>query len=389
MKIGYFDLLGGAAGDMILGSLIDAGLAVDSLKKELSALPFTGWGIDVSKVKRGEITAIHVTVKTKRPSPPKTLKDISKILHTSCLPKPDIETAARIFRRLAKIEAKIHGNKINHVHFHEVGGIDAIIDIVGAVCGLRLMNIEKIIVSPFPIGLLPPPATVELLKDFLVYGISENKETVTPTAAAILTTLASSEKLIPAAKIVSVGYGAGTEEFKTRPNLLRLMVCKEEKNSNKTELLTLLETNIDDANPQVYDFVSERLFNEGALDVWLTPILMKKNRPAVTLSILCQLSEEHTMMEILFREGLTLGIRRRLTERISLPRRIITVNTKFGKIRIKTALHNRRTVRSTPEYEDCKKIARERGIPLGKVMTEVQKQLSVSKNPNVERIFAA
>lgn len=389
MKIGYFDLLGGAAGDMILGSLIDAGLAVDSLKKELSALPFTGWRIDISKVKRGGITATHVTVKTRDQSPPRTLKDITKILNAGRLPKPDIEAAARIFRRLAKIEAKIHGSKINKVHFHEVGGIDAIIDIVGAVCGLRLMNIEKIIVSPFPIGLQPAPATAELLKDFLVYGISENKETVTPTAAAILTTLASSEKLIPAAKIVSVGYGAGTEEFKTRPNLLRLMVCKHEENSNKTELLTLLETNIDDANPQVYDFVSQRLFNGGALDVWLTPILMKKNRPAVTLSILCQLSQEHAMMEILFQEGLTLGIRRRLTDRISLPRRIITVNTKFGKVRIKIGLYKRRIVRTAPEYEDCKKIAREKGIPFGRVITEIQKQLSVSKNSNVERILAA
>lgn len=389
MKIGYFDLLGGAAGDMILGSLIDAGLAVNSLKKELSALPLTGWGIDISKVKRGEITAIHVTVKTKKPEPQRTLKDISKILHSSRLPKPDIDAAAKIFRRLAKAEAKIHGNKINKVHFHEVGGIDAIIDIVGAVCGLRLMNIGKIIVSPFPIGLLPAPATVELLKDFLVYGISENKETVTPTAAAILTTLASSEKLIPAAKIQSIGYGAGTADFKYRPNLLRLMVCKHEENSNKTELLTLLETNIDDANPQVYDFVSQRLFNEGALDVWLTPILMKKNRPAITLSILCQLSAENKMMEILFREGLTLGIRRQVIERISLAREIRTVNTKLGKIRVKAASYNHRVVRLFPEYEDCKKIAQEKGLPLGEVITEVQKQLSTSEDADVKWIFTA
>lgn len=389
MKIGYFDLLGGAAGDMILGSLIDSGLPLNDLRKELSALPLTGWKIDVSKVKRGDITATYVTVKTKKPEHPRTLKDITKILNTGRLPKPDILAAEKIFRRLAKAEAKIHGAKINQVHFHQVGAVDAIIDIVGAVSGLRLMNIEKIIVSPFPIGLLPPPATVELLKDFSIYGISQTEETVTPTAAAILTTLASSEKLIPESKIVSVGYGAGTAEFKSRPNLLRLMVCEDKKSNNKTEILTLLETNIDDANPQVYDFVTEKLFNGGALDVWLTPILMKKNRPAVTLSILCQLSQEHAMMEILFQEGLTLGVRRRPVDRISLPRKIITVNTKFGKIRVKISLYKRRIVRSAPEYEDCKKISLQKGIPLGRVMAEVQKQLSVSEDTDVKWIFAA
>lgn len=379
MKIGYFDCIGGASGDMILGSLIDAGLSKTALKKELAALPLIDWQLATSNVKKGQIIATQAVVKSRHHGRLRKLKDIHRLLDASSLPPTDIRTIKKIFRRLARAEARIHAKKIHDIQFHEVGAVDSIIDVVGTICGLRLMDISQVIVSSFPLGRglihtshgslpLPAPATVELLKNFSVYGIEEVGETVTPTAAAILSTLVSSPKLIPAGKIESVGYGAGTANFKSRPNLLRLIVFEEEKTGDNMELLTLLETNIDDVNPQVYDFVAERLFNAGALDVWLTPIQMKKNRPAVTLSILCQISAENKIMAILFQEGLTLGIRRRPVERISLTRQVKTVNTKFGKIRVKIAGYNQKIVRVTPEYDDCKKIAQKTGIPIGEVI---------------------
>ena len=356
---------------MILGALVDAGLSLSSLQKELKNLPIAGWKLQTAIVIKNGIAATSVKVHIEKQTQLRTLSVIEPLLRKSGLPTSDIKKSLEIFHHLAEAEAKVHGTTIENVHFHEVGAIDTIIDVVGAVCGLRLLGIEKIVVSSFPVGKVGP-ATLELLKDIPVYGIDEPAETVTPTGAAILSTLADQFEPLPLLQIKKTGYGAGKSDFKTRPNVLRLIIGESDRGM-QAETLVLLETNIDDVNPQVYDYVMERLFNAGALDVWLTPIQMKKNRPAVTLSILCQIDKEKEMAGIVFEEGLTLGIRRQLVDRWSLPREIKIVKTKYGPIRVKIARYNEKIVRAAPEYDDCKKIAKEKDISLQRIFDETKR----------------
>jgi uncharacterized protein (TIGR00299 family) protein len=376
MKIAYFDCIGGASGDMILGSLVDAGISVDFLREKFAKLHISGWSLEKKKVVKHGIAAMSIEVAAKEQIALRTMATIKSALKKSSLSKLEIEESIGIFKRLGEAEAKVHGTTLENVHFHEVGAIDTIIDIVGAVCGLRFLGIDRVIVSPFPIG-KAGPAAFELFKNFPVYGIEEQKETVTPTGAAILTTLAGgvgrgAERLtfLPPCVIESVGYGAGKFAFQSRPNVLRLVIGESYglyenlQTGMRTEVLALLEANIDDANPQVYDYVSERLFKNGALDVWLTPIHMKKNRPAVTLSVLCKVADEQKLSGIVFEEGLTLGIRRQRIDRMSLPRERKTIKTKFGNVRVKMAQYKGKIVRAMPEYEDCKKIAKKQGVSL-------------------------
>ncbi len=377
MKIAYFDCIGGASGDMILGALVDVGLPLDALRQKFRNLPISGWKLTAEKVIKNNISATSVEVEVKKQIELRNLQVIESLLKKSTLSKIEIEDSIKIFHRLAEAEAKVHGTTIENVHFHEIGAVDTIIDVVGAVCGLRLLGIDRAVTSPFPFGKVGP-ATLELIKDIPVYGVEEMKETVTPTGAAILSTLAQQFGVLPQCEIKTVGYGAGKSDFKTRPNVLRLIIGTTlevyETSSGtgiNTETLVLLETNIDDANPQIYDYASDRLFQEGALDVWLTPIQMKKNRPAVALSILCDLSSEKKLAGIVFEEGLTLGIRRQLIDRFSLPREIRTVKTKFGKIRVKVARYEGKIVRKVPEYEDCKNIAAQQKISIRVVMEEM------------------
>lgn len=374
MTIAFVDLIGGASGDMLLGALLDAGLPLEALRQKFRKLPVTGWTLKAQKVTKQGIAATSVDVLIKKQMTLRNLQTIESLLKKSSLLKVEIEESLRIFRRLAQAEANVHGTTVDHVHFHEIGAVDTIIDVVGAVCGLRLLAIDRVVVSPFPIGNVAP-ATLELLKNIPVCGIEEKEETVTPTGAAILSTVAKEFGAFPSCTIKSVGYGAGKSDLQRRPNVLRLAIGESrevyETSSGtrmSTETLAILETNIDDVNPQIYDYVSERLFKEGALDVWLTPTQMKKNRPAITLSILCNLADERKLADIIFEEGLTLGMRRRLVERWSLPREIKTVKTKFGDIRVKAAVYDGKIVRTVPEYEDCKKIAENKKIPIQSII---------------------
>lgn len=378
MKIAYFDCIGGASGDMILGALVDSGVPLSFLKDKFRKLHISGWDVKAKKVIKNDIAATSIDVAIKKQVTLRNLAIIKSLIKESSLLKDEIEDSINIFYRLGEAEAKVHGTTVENVHFHEIGAIDTIIDVVGAVCGLRLLGIERVMVSPFPIG-KTGPATLELLKEFPVFGIEEQQETVTPTGAAILSTFARQARnslemttKISPCTIASIGYGAGKSDFKTRPNVLRVVIGETSDSGVNSETLVLLETNIDDVNPQIYDYVMERLFKEGALDVWLTPIQMKKNRPAVTLSILCNIVDEKKLSGIVFEEGLTLGIRRQLIGRMSLPREIKTIKTKFGNIRVKKAKFEGKTVREIPEYEDCKKAAKKQSIPLQQVIREIK-----------------
>ena len=381
MKIAYFDCFAGASGDMILGALLDAGLDAQALRERLRGLNLPGWDLKIRRVRKNGLAATAVQVVVEGESPERTLGDIESLIGNSELAAAEKELAVRVFRRLAEAEARVHDRSPVEVHFHEVGAVDAIVDVVGAVCGLHLLAIEAVHVSPLPLGRgftrsahgrlpLPAPAVVELLRGVPVVGAPAEGETVTPTGAAVLTTLAKSFGPLPAMRLSGVGYGAGRRDADT-PNALRVLLGEVEE-AVDAETILLIETNIDDMNPQLYEYVFERLFAADALDVWLSPAHMKKNRPGNVLSALCRPVHEAAVSQVIFRETTTLGLRRQSIERRSLPREIRTVNTRFGQARVKLALVDGRMLRAIPEYEDCKRLAVANAVSLREVLVEVE-----------------
>ena len=388
MKIAYFDCIAGASGDMMLGALVDAGLSIETLRQRLAALKLNEFELRAEKVVKNGFSATKVEVNIHASNLPseehglggrqhhgRHLSDIAAILRASELPTPIQEKAVGMFQRLAEVEAGIHGKPVEEVHLHELSGVDTIVDIVGALVGLEEMEIERVYVSPIPLGRgfirgahgqipLPAPATTALLKGIPIQGSDIERELVTPTGAVILSTVASGFGPIPAMTLTGVGYGAGSWDLPI-PNVIRLLVGTQE--GATIENLTLLETNVDDCNPEVFGFVIERLFHAGALDVFFTPIQMKKNRPATLISVLCRPSQSEAMEAILFRETTTLGVRRTLVERRCLERWSETVNTPYGPVRVKVAKLPEGTTKRAPEYEDCRKAAMEYGVAIQKV----------------------
>ncbi|MBN1875588.1 MAG: LarC family nickel insertion protein [Anaerolineae bacterium] len=494
MKTLYFDCIAGASGDMILGALVDAGLAVDTLRERLGALHLADFDLKVYKVAKHAFTATKVDVIVADDAPERHLADILHIVEASDL-APSIKVqAVAIFNRMGEAEAGIHGTSLDHVHLHELGGVDTIVDVVGALVGLEALGIERVVVSPVPLGRgfirgahgqipLPAPATVALLKGVPVVGSPLEMETVTPTGAALLSALATDYGPIPPMVLEAIGYGAGSRDLPI-PNVLRVLIGEEESRGAKgrggkgageqeshgihshphdhvhphphshvddqpfhehthphehdhshdpqvthsvapiqssndslhnhshphdhshthehphtyehdqpsltplppgshaplppgspaslpscfdiTEL-SVLETNIDDLNPEIYEYVMDRLFQAGALDVFFAPIQMKKNRPATLLRVLCRPDDVETMTAILFSETSTLGIREQRVARHALRREIHTVETDYGPVHIKTAyLHDGHT-KSAPEYADCRHLAEQHGVPLQSV----------------------
>jgi hypothetical protein len=381
MRTLYFDCFAGASGDMILGALVAAGVDPEAFKQQLSLLGVTGYTIDFETVDRSGISATYARVQTPHEHAHRHLSDILKIIYGSRLSDSIKDRAAKIFARLAEAEARVHNEPVEQVHFHEVGAVDAIIDVVGAAIGFELLGIERFVASPLHVGSgtvdmdhgrypVPPPAVAELLKGVPFYSTDIVGELVTPTGAAIITTVCAGYGPIPQLKLERAGYGAGTREYNKFPNALRVLVGEEESSltaksmKSADERLWMIETNMDDISPQILGHVMERAFDLGALDCYFTSVQMKKNRPGVLLSILCREEQRATLSELLFSETTTLGIRAYEVERRALERRIVTVETQYGPIDVKVAQLNGHIIKEMPEYEQCRQAAREANVPL-------------------------
>jgi pyridinium-3,5-bisthiocarboxylic acid mononucleotide nickel chelatase len=399
MRTLYFDCFAGASGNMILGALVALGVDETELIGQIKRLDVSGFDLEIKTVDRSGISATHVEVKVPREHAHRHLHTIEKIIDDSRLSENVKTRATAIFKRLAEAEAKIHGIDIQKVHFHEVGAMDAIIDVVGACVGFEMLGIEKFACSKIHVGSgfaqmahgkfpVPPPAVAELLKNAPIYSTEIEGELITPTGAAIISIVCEEFGRIPEMRVEKTAYGAGTREYKGFPNVLRLMLgevgSRESGVENNqvsdhrpptTDHLVLLETNIDDLSPQILGFVLERAFELGASDCWFTPIQMKKNRPATMLSILCETDKKEVLTEMLFRETSTIGLRVRETERICLPRRIEKIETKFGVVDVKIAGFNGESVNAKPEYEQLRAIAERENLPLREVEAEILKNL--------------
>jgi uncharacterized protein (TIGR00299 family) protein len=381
MKIAYFDCISGISGNMILGALINAGLNVETLRGELAKLNLDGYSLTVTPVNKNSIAATLVDVDVSESGVHRHLPDIEKIIDDSTLPTPIKVTAKSVFQRLAQAEAQVHGTTPDHIHFHEVGGMDAIIDIVGAAIGLSLLGIDQVLASPIPTGHgwvnaahgrlpIPAPATAILLQGVPLSPLDVEAELTTPTGAAIITTVAARFGLLPAMMVEHVGYGAGHRDL-THPNVLRVMIGhltedSEPLRSNDYEMdtVTTIEANIDNMNPEFFDHVMTRLLQGGAVDVFLTPIQMKRNRPATLLSVLAPANTIDDLIDILFAETTTLGVRTYETRRRKLSRRQIDVKLIEGDVRVKVASLHGEVKNVAPEYVDCRTIAEETGQPL-------------------------
>ncbi len=384
MKTLYFDCFAGISGDMTLGALLDAGVSLDDLKAHLRTLPLSGWDITTERLSKHALAATKATVTTDESHAHRGLSDILKIIVAGDFDEEIKVSSMEAFTRLADVEAKIHSKTVDDVHFHEVGAVDAIIDIVGSMIGIHLLGIEKCYGSRVHVGTgfvraahgqipLPAPATAAILRGVPTFSQGIESELTTPTGAAILTTLCDSFGPLPAMTTEAIGYGAGDRDLPI-PNLLRVFVGEMIEDTTEYDTVELLEANIDDMNPEFFEFVFDRLFAAGALDVWLTPVLMKKTRPGFVLGVLCDHTKAGELSAIIFAETTTLGIRSVTTPRRKLRREIITVSTDYGDVRVKRARTDDRIVTIAPEYDDCKRLAAERNVPLRTVYDAARKQ---------------
>ena len=374
MKIAYFDCFSGVSGDMILGTLVDAGLEVSDLEAELSQLRVGGFRLQVEKTTRRGISGTKLNVVTEEHGTDRHLPDINEIIDRSDL-SDDIKNSSKgIFAELAAVEARIHHQNVDEVHFHEMSGLDSIVDVVGSLLGLRKLGLGAIYASRIHVGTgfvecrhgtlpVPAPATLELLKGVPVYSKGIESELATPTGVAILKSVAKGFGPMPDMTVDRIGYGAGSQELEI-PNLLRICIGETCQDRYAGDEVLLLETNIDDMNPEFFGHVSERLLTQGALDVFMTPIYMKKNRPATLLSVLTAKEKLDGVLSTVFSETTTLGVRIHSVDRRVLARETISVKTTLGDVRVKVGRIGGEVKTVAPEYEDCREIAASRGIPL-------------------------
>lgn len=382
MKVAYFDCFSGISGDMCLGALLACGLPLAELEAGLKALPLQGWNLKVKRVQQYGIEGTDVEVEVEGPQPGRHLHDIEEIITASSLPKPVKEKTMAVFRRLAAAEARVHGISSHHVHFHEVGAVDAIIDIAGTCLGLYLLGVEEIYSSPLPLGSgwvrcrhgelpVPAPATTYLLEGYPVYGSEVKCELVTPTGAALITTLAASFGPLPPMKLISCGYGSGKTRL-PQPNFLRLLLGEAQKGSLEEEKIMVVETTLDDMNPEFFPYLVEQSLAAGAVDAFFTPVYMKKGRPGMVFTALCPKTSMDQVVATLFRHSSTLGVRFREEARLVARRQVVAVETPYGPVQVKwgafrTGTEDDLSLNLAPEYESCRQVAQEQNVPLKEV----------------------
>ena len=418
MKIAYFDCFSGISGDMTLGALVDAGVPPEILTDGLATLKLDAeFSLHFEKAVKHGITGTRAIVEV-HPAhtshadshhahehehghhhdhdhgPSRHLSDIFKLLDDSDLDAEVRDTAKHVFDRLAEAEAKVHNTTKANVHLHEVSGIDSIVDIVGSIIGLAHLNVDAVYASPLSLGRgfvrcahglmpVPVPGTMELLQGVPIQQTDIPKELVTPTGAALITTLSQEFGVMPQMRLDRVGYGAGTRDLEQRPNLLRL--CLGEKTSNsdshtthhhaETDSVDIIETNVDDMSPEITGYVTSQLFEHGALDVFLTPTFMKKGRPATQITVLCPTTHRDQLIELLLTETTTFGVRLSSAARVKLRRDFVQVETQWGTVQAKRGYLNGTLIKTVPEYEDCRRLAEQNSVPLRQVYTEALSNL--------------
>ncbi len=383
MKQAYFDCFSGISGDMTLGALLDAGLPLDHLRKELQALALPGWELTAEKVWKSGMAATYVKVSTEDTKTHRSLSAILQILEKSSLPANVKKQSSAIFQKLGEAEASVHDVPLEKIHFHEVGAADAIVDIVGACIGFAALGIDSFACSPLNVGggtakmahgvlPVPAPATARLLLGKPTYSNGVLKELVTPTGAAIVATLCTDFGPQPPMSVSAIGYGAGSSNLESQPNVLRLMIgeAAAKPNAAESDTIRVLEANLDDMNPQIFGYFLEKALAAGALDVFATPVHMKKNRPGMLVTLLCKPEDAPRFEDMLFAETTTIGVRSYAAARRILARHWESVHTQFGDVRIKVARLNGHIRQASPEFEDCRKLAEAQNVPLQRVMDE-------------------
>ncbi len=383
MKIIGYDCFSGISGDMNLGAMIDLGVDTKYLIDELNKLNLPGWELLVQKDQRHGITGTKVTVnQTRHEHAHRHLSDIEKIIKDSTLDSKTKELSGKIFMKIAQAEAKVHGISIDNVHFHEVGAIDSIIDVVGAAICFNALNVDAVHVSTVELGggfvkcdhgklPVPAPATAEIIKGIPVKKDGVDFEATTPTGAAILATLGTDFNPDLAIRIEKTGYGVGQKEHHDVPNLLRVFLGETIANPGAGHDALHLECNIDDMNPEFFDYISDRLFKAGASDVFFSNIIMKKGRPGILLNVICETELSDTVKNIIFTESTSLGIRTFPFRKDTLVRKFETIQSVYGELTVKRSYYNGKEVSCKPEYEDCKHVAAEKGIPVKEVYNNI------------------
>jgi len=389
MKQAYLDCFSGISGDMFVGAMLDLGLPLERLFEELKKIPLGSYEFKRTRALRGHLVGTRVEIRVSARQPSRKLGDIEALIAQSELSASVKQRVMKVFIRLAEAEGKLHHKPPEEVHFHEVGAVDAILDIVGTCVGLELLEISHLTCSPVNVGggrveaahgslPVPAPASLELLKDIPIFSSGVEGELVTPTGAALISSLADGFGPIPAMKVERIGYGAGAREIPGQPNLARLLLGQSAETVSARpgppgdEVVSVIEANVDDMNPQLYGFFIEQALASGALDVTCTPIQMKKGRPGVLVSVLCPTEKSDALAQLLFEQTTTIGVRIYEARRKILERELVSVQTPYGAVKIKVARREGKVLNVAPEYDDCQRLATEKGVPLKQVMMAAQ-----------------
>ena len=400
--LAYFDCFSGISGDMTLGAFLDLGVQADRLRHDLSFLPIESFEMAVSSVEKSGLQAVRCQIVPGKSHSHRRYADIRAMIDESDLPASVKISALSIFRKLALAESGIHGRPVDDVHFHEVGAVDAIVDIVGCCLSMNYLGITQVAASALPQGHgfvdchhgrlpLPAPATLSLLKDIPVYGVAVEGELVTPTGAAIIATLGERFGPMPPMTISAVGYGAGSREYASHPNLLRIVIGtplhdrREHQDGYLTDTVHIIETTIDDMNPEVFGYLMEELFARGALDVYWIPVYMKKNRPGTLVQILTHEPQVDVLRDLLFSETTSIGMRVSTASRWMLPRETMTVVLSMGPVAIKKAVLPDGETRWIPEFESCRRVAREQNMPIRSAYEQIAREASALSSSGATR----